>query len=86
MTSPAGPISGYLDVPFGETLRRHATKPQAGDYGEEEMRAWYRELDLLPGGVEEVIPATSPLTGTVRTIMAGAGLDGPAPSPRDASA
>jgi hypothetical protein len=45
----------YLDVPFGETLSRHATKPQAGEYGAAEMRAWYRELDVLPGGVEQVI-------------------------------
>jgi predicted ABC-type ATPase len=29
----------YLHVPFEETLRRHATKPQAADYGEAEMSA-----------------------------------------------
>ncbi|MDQ3656753.1 MAG: AAA family ATPase, partial [Chloroflexota bacterium] len=23
----------YFDIPFEETLRRHATKPQAGEYG-----------------------------------------------------
>src|SRR5215469_14862399 len=29
----------YLDVPFEQTLARHATKPQATEYGEAEMRA-----------------------------------------------
>ena len=57
-----------------ETLRRHATKPQAAEYGEREMRAWYRERDLLPGGLEQIIPAASPLDETVRRIVAESGL------------
>jgi hypothetical protein len=65
----------FLHVPFEETLRRHAGKPQAREYGEAEMRGWYRGLDLLPGGIEEVIPAESSLEGTVRTVMTNAGLD-----------
>ena len=64
----------YLDVPWAETLRRHATKPQAAEYGESEMRAWYRERDLLPGGLERLIPDRSALDETVRRIMADAGL------------
>jgi hypothetical protein len=64
----------YLDVPLAETLRRHATKPQAAEYGESEMRAWYRERDLLPGGLEQVIPDRSALDETVRRIMAESGL------------
>ena len=55
-------------------LRRHATKPQAKKYGAVEMRAWYRELDLLPGGVEQVIPAGIPQDEIVRRIMADSGL------------
>src|SRR5712692_7214791 len=47
----------YLDVPFEETLRRHATKPQASEYGRAEMSTWYRERDFLPGGFEQVVPA-----------------------------
>ena len=65
----------YLDVPWAETLRRHATKPQAAEYGECEMRGWFRERDLLPGGLERVIPAASSLDETVRCIMAESGLD-----------
>jgi predicted kinase len=64
----------YLDVPFDETVRRHATKPQAAEYGAAEMRSWYRERDLLPGGREEVIPASSTLAETVGRIMDGTGL------------
>ncbi|WP_406452785.1 AAA family ATPase [Streptomyces sp. NBC_00876] len=65
----------YLDIPFRETLRRHATKPQADEYGEAELSAWYRPLDLLPGGVESVIGAGSTLAGTTDRIMAETGLD-----------
>ena len=66
----------YLDVPWAETLRRHASKPQAAEYGESEMRAWYREHDLLPGELEQVIPDSSSLDETVRRIMAESGLGG----------
>jgi hypothetical protein len=64
----------YFDVSFDETLRRHATKPQAGEYGAAEMAAWYRELDLLPGGIEQIIPAQMSQDEIVRRIMADAGL------------
>jgi predicted kinase len=64
----------YLDVPWAETVRRHATKPQAAEYGEREMRGWFRERDLLPDGLERVIPAASSLDETVRLIMAESGL------------
>jgi hypothetical protein len=71
----AGRSRAYcLDVPWAETLRRHATKPQAAEYGEREMRAWYRERDLLPGGIEQVISDWSSLDETVRRIMAESGL------------
>jgi 8-oxo-dGTP pyrophosphatase MutT (NUDIX family) len=64
----------FLDVPFDETLRRHATKTGTLNYGEAEMRRWYRGLDLLPGGIEQVIPAESSLEDTVSKVMADAGL------------
>jgi predicted kinase len=69
----------YLDVPFGETLKRHAAKPQASQYGAAEMRDWYRELDLLPGGIEQVIPAETAPGEIVRRIMADSGLAAEAP-------
>jgi predicted kinase len=59
----------YLDVPFEETLRRHAGKPQAAEYGERELREWYRPRDLLAGGIERVIGAESSLDGTIGQVM-----------------
>ena len=32
----------YYDISFEETLRRHSTKPNRGDFGEKEMRRWWR--------------------------------------------
>ncbi|MER7178882.1 AAA family ATPase [Streptomyces hyaluromycini] len=55
-----GPTHGYyLDVPFGETLTRHAAKPIADDVSETQLRDWYRPRDLLPGDAETVIGADS---------------------------
>ena len=38
----------YYDLPFEETVLRHNTKPNRGDFGEEDMRRWWQEKDLLP--------------------------------------
>ncbi|MFI7413976.1 AAA family ATPase [Streptomyces sp. NPDC049627] len=66
----------YLHVPFEQTLARHTTKPIANEVDESQLRDWYRELDLLPGGVETVIGADSPLNETVDRIMLDTGLAG----------
>lgn len=72
---PGRAFAYFLDVPFPETLRRHANKTGTLNYGEAEMRQWYRGLDLLPGGIEQVIPAASALESTVTRLMADAGLN-----------
>ena len=36
----------YYDLPFEETLKRHLTKPNCNDFGEETMRRWWREKDF----------------------------------------
>ncbi|MHA6761746.1 AAA family ATPase [Streptacidiphilus sp. PAMC 29251] len=64
----------YLDIPFEETLTRHATKPNANDFGADEMRSWYRPLDLLTTGVEQIIPAASSLRASVEQILDDTGL------------
>ncbi|AWT47171.1 MULTISPECIES: AAA family ATPase [Streptomyces] len=70
-----GPTHGYyLDVPFDETLARHATKPIADDVDARQLRDWYRPRDLLPGGVETVIGADSALHETIDHIMLDTGL------------
>ena len=71
---PGRAFAYYLDVPFDETLRRHATKTGTLNYGAAEMRQWYRELDLLPGGIEQVIPSESSLEDTVAKVLADTGL------------
>ncbi|MFH9612899.1 AAA family ATPase [Streptomyces pratensis] len=61
----------YLDVPLETTLARHASKADAAyldQVTDTHLTAWYRELDLLPGGLETVIPAEArcmtPLPGS----------------------
>lgn len=64
----------YLDVPFEETIARHATKPNTNDFGVDEMRTWYRPLDLMGTGVEQVISATSSLQASVKRILSDTDL------------
>jgi len=64
----------YLDVPFEETMARHATRPQAAEFGLAEMQSWYRDRDLLPGAIEQIIGAASTLNDTVQRIMSDTGL------------
>lgn len=74
-TDHRGPTHGYyLAIPLQETLARHATKPQADEYGERELRDWYRPLDLLPDGNETIIGADSALEVTVDRVMLDTGL------------
>ena len=64
----------FFDVSFEETLRRHATKPNAHEFGEKEMREWYKHRDLTGFKEEKIIPEKHSLERTVRMIMEGTGL------------
>jgi hypothetical protein len=44
------------------------------DEGHAEMAAWYRELDLLPGGTERIVSAETSLDDTAQLIMVEAGF------------
>ncbi|MFI1584438.1 AAA family ATPase [Embleya sp. NPDC020630] len=69
----------YLDVPLAETLERHATKPDPeylAHVTARDLRDWYRERDLLPGGGETIIGADSPLKETIEFILRDTGLAG----------
>ena len=70
----------YMDVPFEETLVRHATKPLAGKYGRAEMSSWWREHDFLPGGFEQVLTADLTVDAAVARITADAGVSEPPPN------
>lgn len=48
----------YFDIPFEETLQRHSSKPNAHEFGEEEMRKWWIEKDYLNTPDEKYITAS----------------------------
>ncbi len=64
----------YLDVSLDETLRRHATRPQAAEFSGEDMRGWYLPCDLLGVDGEQVIPEHFSLDRTVAFIEGATGL------------
>jgi hypothetical protein len=66
----------YLDVSLAETLSRHGTRPQAAEFGPDDLKAWYRARDLLASVGEQVIPETSTLRQTTARILADTGLAG----------
>lgn len=60
----------YFDIPFEETLRRHNTKlREKNEYGEAEMRRWWREKDYLNLSDEKIIHATSSKEEIINTIF-----------------
>lgn len=66
----------YFDVSFEETVRRHASRAKAADFGVDDMRTWYRPRDLLPFVREEIVPDASTLDETVDLVVARSGLGG----------
>ena len=59
----------YFDIPFDETLKRHATKPNSNDFGEQEMRKWYLPQDFLGVKNEQTIGVESQFDATVHKII-----------------
>ena len=70
----------YLDVSWEETVRRHAGRPQAGEFSEADMRSWWLPRDLLGIAGERVVPEESSLAETVDLIARE--LDGVPPATR----
>jgi len=64
----------YFDVSFEETLRRHATKPNAHEYGEKQMREWYKPNQLTHFASEKVIPESFSKEDAVMKVLAETGL------------
>jgi len=64
----------YFNISFEETLKRHATKDKAHEFGEKEMRQWYNENDLLGVKEEQVIPEKSTQEQTIKRILEETGL------------
>ena len=60
------------DLSFDETLRRHRTK-DGTDFGEAELRRWWRDRDALPECDERVIGSEHTPQDVVDRIAATAG-------------
>ena len=58
-----------FSIPFSETLKRHETKPNATEFGESEMRHWWRDEDPLTGVDETIIGADYSLADSVSRII-----------------
>lgn len=59
----------YFELPFEETVRRHHTKHNAHEFGEAEMRAWWKHKDYLNCPGEVVITADVTQEALVRQII-----------------
>ena len=64
----------YLNVSLSETINRHSTKPNSHEFGEKELRAWYKNKDLLGVCGEMIIEESSNLQNTVERILKEAGI------------
>ncbi|WP_328442776.1 AAA family ATPase [Amycolatopsis sp. NBC_00438] len=60
----------YLDVPFEETVRRHATRPQTSEFTPDDMRGWYETSGRLDVPGEQVITTASSADTSVAQIVA----------------
>lgn len=59
----------YFDIPFEETLRRHAGKTNALEFGEEQMKEWWRDRDYLGVENEYVINETMSQEEIINRLM-----------------
>lgn len=64
----AGIFAFYYDLPFEETLRRHATKPNRAEFGEQDMRRWWKEKDYTNVIPEKTITRDMRISDTVDMI------------------
>lgn len=58
----------YYDLPFEETLCRHETKPNRNDFGESDMRSWWKEKDFIGIIQEKILTKEMGLDETVEMI------------------
>ncbi len=58
----------YFDIPFEETVKRHQTRAESEEFGEEALRRWWREKDYSDVLVENAITAERDQAGIVQEI------------------
>src|SRR3954469_2390772 len=63
-------VTAFFAVQFDETVRRHATRPQADEFTVADMQGWYVAHDYLGVVDELMIPETWSIDETVRTVLA----------------
>lgn len=63
----------YFDIPFDETVARHATKKDV-DFGVDEMRRWYKQDEATGYTGEVIITEGQTLDDTVSQIITETGL------------
>jgi len=59
----------YFDLTFEETLKRHAQRSTAHEFGETEMRTWWLEKDCLPNISEKQLNAKMSKADIVDLIL-----------------
>lgn len=64
----------YYDLTFEETLRRHQTKPNCNDFGEEDMRRWWRDKDYIGFIAEKGIDSKMTEEEAVEMILSDIGI------------
>lgn len=62
-------LAYYYDLPFEETLRRHATKPNRHDFGEADMRRWWAPRDFIGIIPETLLTAEKSLEDAAEQIL-----------------
>lgn len=59
----------YYDIPFEETLRRHETKPNKLDFGEADMKNWWKEKDYIGYLPEKILTQELTLEDAMERIL-----------------
>lgn len=63
----------FWEIPFEESLRRHATKPKAAEFGEAEIRGWWYGTALVDGLDETRIGVEHTLDETIQLVNGDCG-------------
>ena len=59
----------YYDISFEETVKRHKTKRNKNDFGEAQMRLWWKEKDWIGIIPEKILKEDISLEDAVEIIM-----------------
>ena len=66
----------YFDIPFEETVRRHNTRDKKQEFGEEDMRRWWREKDFSSVLNEKIITSDIDADSIVEMIYMDSANEG----------